>query len=93
MPATSLYSCLENLYFSVVRNFGFTSRAKLLTSSTMGCRCSSVYPEAYSISRFQMWIFLMHLEARIRAAAAISDGLYCRSEASRRAISCKYCAR
>ena len=40
--ATSLYSVLENLYLRVVRNLGFTSTMKPLTSSTMGCRCSSV---------------------------------------------------
>ena len=85
--ATSLYSCFENLYFSVVRNLGFTSSTKPLTSSAIGCRCSSVYSVALSISLFHTLTFLMALVARISDAAASSLELYLSSEASRSAIS------
>ena len=85
--ATSLYSCLENLYFRVVRNLGLTSRMKPLTSSAMGLRCSSLYYVAFSISLFQTLTFLRLLAANIKAAAASSEALYFRRDASKRAIS------
>ena len=85
--ATSMYSYLENLYFKVVKNFGLTSTMKLLTSSTIDDRYSSVNSVCLSISLFQALILLMHLVDKISAAAAISLGLYLRREASKRAIS------
>lgn len=87
MEATSMYSCFVNLYFKVVRNLGFTSKANDLTSSTMGARYSSFMSVAISISLFQALIFLIFLAERIKDAAAISLGLYLSKEASKRAIS------
>jgi hypothetical protein len=47
-----------------------------------------------SISLFQgFYCFLRPLDARIKLAAAISDGLYFKRLASSREISCKYCAK
>ena len=91
--ATSLYSVLENLYLSVVKNLGLTSTMNPFTSSTIGCRCSSVYYVARTISLFQTLIFLMLLAARIRVAAASSLPLYLRRDESKRAISIKYWAK
>jgi len=87
MLATSMYSVLENLYFSVVRNFGFTSNTNDFMSSATFSKNSSFIYVPFSISLFQMLTFLRPLAARSRLAPAISLGLYLRSEASSSAIS------
>ena len=91
--ATSLYSYFENLYLSVVKNLGLTSRANDRTSSTMGAKNFSSIPVTFSISLFHALIFFRFLVDRMRAAAAISDGKYFRREASSRAISWMYWAK
>ena len=91
--ATSIYSYLLNLYFNVVKNFGFTSVIKLLTSSTHTFKSSLSIFVADSSSYDQTSYLVKCLVARIKHAAAISDPRYFKSEASRSAISCKYCAK
>lgn len=88
-----MYSTLENLYFSVVRNLGFTSMMKLLTSSTIGYSSLLMMPVHRSISGFHKVRRCMFLAARIKLAAATSEGLYFKRLASRRAISYRYCAK
>ena len=86
--ATSIYSAFENLYFNVVKNLGFTSTTKLLTSSTTTYKSDSNIDVLYSISLFQVIVcFFKPLAARIKLAAAISEALYFSKLASSKAIS------
>lgn len=87
MFATSRYSAFENLYLSVVKNLGLTSSANDRTSSTIGARYFSSMLVIFSISLFQQLTFLRFFVDSMRLAAAISDGLYFKSEASSREIS------
>ena len=93
IEATPMYSGFWNLYLSVERNLGLTSMANCLTSSMASFRSFSLYPVHFSISEFHALIFLMALVARMKAAAAISDGLCFKRKASKREISHKYCAK
>jgi hypothetical protein len=93
IEATLMYSGFWNLYLSVERNLGLTSMANYLTSSMASFRSFSLYPVHFSISEFHALIFLMALVERMKAAAAISDGLCFKRKASRREISQRYCAK
>ena len=93
IEATLMYSGFWNLYLSVERNLGLTSMANCLTSSMASFRSFSLYPVHFSISEFHALIFLMALVERMKAAAAISDGLCFKRKASRREISQRYCAK
>jgi hypothetical protein len=55
-PATSRYSAFENLYLSVVKNFGFTSTTKPRTSSTTTCKSSSFISVIFSTSLFHGFV-------------------------------------
>ena len=68
--ATWRYSGLENLYFKVDMNLGLISIAKLLISSVASFKSLSVYPENFSISLFQQFIFLSCLAESIIEAPA-----------------------
>jgi hypothetical protein len=79
------------LYFNVVKNLGFTSTTKPLTSSTTAYKSMSSICVDFSISLFQtLTPFLSPLHARIKLAAAISDGLYLSKLASSKEISWMY---
>lgn len=93
IEATPMYSGFWNLYLSVERNLGLTSMANCLTSSMASFRSFSLYPVHFSISEFHALIFLMALVARMKAAAAISEGLCFKRKASKREISHRYCAK
>lgn len=56
-------------------NLGFISIQKDLTSLITSDSEASVYPENYSISLFQQFIFFSCLDANIMEAAAIYDYL------------------
>jgi hypothetical protein len=86
--ATSMYSFFENLYFKVVKNFGFTSTTKLRTSSTTTYKSDSNIPVLFSISLFHVFIgFLRPRADKIKLAAANSEALYLSKLASSNAIS------
>ena len=93
IEATPMYSGFWNLYLSVERNLGLTSMANCLTSSMASFRSFSLYPVHFSISEFHALIFLMAVVARMKAAAALSEGLCFKRKASKREISHRYCAK
>ena len=66
---------------------------KHLTSSTIFCNFSQLMPVWSSISADQSCILCKFLPASTRLAAASSDGLYIRRDASNKAISYRYCAK
>lgn len=75
--ATSKYYGLLNLYLRVCKNLGLTSCAKSLTSSIAVTKLSNFIPVIFSISLFQIiLLFFVTPAAKIRALAAISEGLY-----------------
>jgi len=88
--ATYRYSGFENLYFRVEMNFGFISTAKVLISSMQSFKSDSLYPENFSISLFQQFIFFSYFDERISEDAASCDGLNRRSDASSSEISWRY---
>lgn len=91
--ATLRYSSFWNLYLSVERNLGLTSRANCLRSSIAPFRSFSLYPVHFSISLFHALIFLKLLALKMNAAAAISEVLCFKKKASRRDISARYWAK
>ena len=93
IPATSLYSFFENLYFNVVKNFGFTSITNPLISSTTAYKSFYCIPVTFSISLLHALLYFSPFVAKIKHAAAISDARYFRKLTSSKQISCKYCAK
>jgi hypothetical protein len=90
IEATLRYSSFPNLYLSVERNLGLTSRANCFRSSIWAFRSFSLYPVHFSISAFHALIFLMLLAERMKAAAASCEGLCFRKKASSSEISRMY---
>jgi len=93
MLETFKYSGLENLYFKVAMNLGFTSKANCFRSSITVFKSSSLYLVHFSISAFHPLTFLLFLALKMNAAAAICEGVCFKKKASRRDISQRYWAK